>query len=308
MLTCFDVANGAVSSCDGGRVVVCNCPDDAERAKLITEWGLDEHTLRSALDPEELGRVEYESDHTAIIFKRPKRYHASDNFLFKVTSVGLFLFEDKLLLVTNDPDPLFNGRAFTKVRSLSSLALKVLYGTVIHFEEHLRVMNAISDELEKQVQNAAGNRHLLHMFTLEKGLVYYLNAISSNGRVLDKLRNHASRFRFTEDDQDYLEDTIIENTQCFEMANTYSQVVSSLMDARASLVGNNLNVMMKNLNAIVIAVSIPSFFASMLGMSEFSMMIGGGHWWWAYPIFVAAMVGLGVLTFSLIRRLEQRWR
>jgi magnesium transporter len=169
-------------------------------------------------------------------------------------------------------------------------------------------MNGISDELEQEINRAMENRHLLHMFTLEKGLVYYLNAISSNARVLEKLRNSAARLSLSQADQEYLDDLIIENSQCLEQSTTYSQVVSSLMDARASLVNNNLNLMMKTLNAIVIAVAVPSFLASVFGMSEFSEMTRGRHWALTYSLFVLAMIGLGVATFYVIRRTEKYWK
>ena len=107
---------------------------------------------------------------------------------------------------------------------------------------------------------------------------------------------------------EYLDDLAIENSQCLEMAQVYSQVISGLMDARASLISNNLNVMMKNLNALVIAVAIPSFFAGVGGMSEFSAMIGFQNWKIAYPFFVLVMLIIGIATFFIIKKLEKYWK
>jgi magnesium transporter len=309
MVKNFNLTNGGVTDAGGpGRVLVFVEPDEGERKRLIEEFKVDEHTLRSALDPDELGRVEFEEEHCAIIFKRPKRYTAEDNFLFKVLSGGLFLWPDKLVLVVNDDAGLFDGRTFSRVAALQSLALRILFSTIVHFEQHLRAMNMISDELEGEINKSMENRHLLHMFTLEKGLVYYINAVSSNGRVLEKLRNNAARLKLSEGDLEYIEDLVIENTQCLEQATTYSQVISSLMDARASVVNNNLSVMMKNLNAIVIAVAIPSFISSVFSMSEFSVLVGGVPLGLAYPLFATAMVAVGVGTFFLIRRMERLWK
>lgn len=80
------------------------------------------------------------------------------------------------------------------------------------------------------------------------------------------------------------------------------------MDARASLVSNNLNVMMKNLNAIVIAVAVPSFFAGVGGMSEFSMITSPENWFLAYPMFLGIMLTLGLATFFVIKKIERYWR
>jgi magnesium transporter len=282
--------------------------DDAERQYLLDTLKIDEHTLGSALDPQELSRVEFEPEHAAIIFKRPKRYTAADNFLFKVITAGFFLFKDKLVIVGEEQSSLFEGRAFARMNSVSDLLLRMLYQNILHFTEHLKVMNALCDELENKINKAMENKHLLSMFTIEKGLVYYLNAISSNGRVLEKLKANAAKLSLGPENLEYLDDLLIENAQCLEQANTHTQVLASLMDARASLVSNNLNVMMKNLNAIVIAVAVPSFFAAVGGMSEFSIITKPENWVLSYPVFLAAMIGLGVATFFLIKKIERYWR
>jgi magnesium transporter len=293
---------------DAATIIVFENPDETEKRYLIDTLKLDEHTLGSALDPQEVGRVEFEPEHAAIIFKRPKRYTAADNFLFKVTTSGFFLFSDKLIIVGEEVEALFEGRHFSRMTSVQDLFLRMIYHNILHFTEHLKVMNTICDQLEDKVNKAMENRHLLHMFTIEKGLVYYLNAISSNARVLEKLKTNAAKLSLSTEGLEYLDDLLIENAQCSEQANTHAQVLASLMDARASLVSNNLNVMMKNLNAIVIAVAIPSFFAGMGGMSEFSMITGPEKWMLAYPLFLSAMIAMGVGTYFLIKRIERYWR
>lgn len=306
----FRIQDGRVveSADDGAPILVFRSIDDDERRYLIDTLKIDEHTLGSALDPEEVGRIEFEPEHAAIIFKRPKRYTAEDNFLFKVTTSAFFVFSDRLIVVGDEEIAPFESRYFNRVNSIMDVFLRLMYQSIMHFIEHLKVMNTICDELEAKVNKAMENRHLYHMFTIEKGLVYYLNAIRSNGRVLDKLKASASKLTLTPESVEYLDDLIIENIQCAEQANNYAQVLASLMDARASLVSNNLNVMMKNLNAIVIAVAIPSFFAGMGGMSEFSMITGPERWLVAYPLFFSVMVGIGLGTYLVIKRIEKYWR
>jgi magnesium transporter len=293
---------------DDAPILVFHHIDDAEKRYLIDTLKIDEHTLGSALDPEEVGRVEFEPEHAAVIFKRPKRYTAADNFLFKVTTSAFFVFADKLVVIGEEDGPPFEGRHFTRLNTLLDVFLRLLYQNILHFVEHLKVMNVICDELEAKVNKAMENKHLYHMFTIEKGLVYYLNAIRSNGRVLDKLKASATKLGLAAEGLEYLDDLVIENAQCSEQANNHAQVLASLMDARASLVSNNLNVMMKNLNALVIAVAIPSFFAGMGGMSEFSMITGPERWLVAYPLFFSLMLLVGVGTFLLIKKIEKYWR
>lgn len=291
-----------------GDIQVFVSPDETERKHLIEDLKIDDHTLQSSLDPNELGRIEFEPDHIALIIKRPRRYSAKDNFLFRTESIGLFLFTGVLIILLTEDIPLFDGKQFTKVDSLQDLILKLLYRCTWHFEEHIKVISMMSDELEQEINKSASNRQLLNMFTLEKSLVFYLDAISSNRRVIEKIKASAAKLALSTASLEFLDDLAIENAQCHEMAQVYSQVLSSLMDARASVISNNLNVLMKNLNALVIAVAVPSFFAGVGGMSEFSNMIGFSHWKWGYLIFVLVMVFIGVGTFFAIRMSEGIWK
>jgi magnesium transporter len=286
-----------------GPVLLCVEPDDAERRRLVEEYRLDEHTLNSSLDPDELSRVETEVDHVAVILKRPKRYSTEDNFLFRVSSAGLFLFRDRLLIVLPEDAPIFETRRFNQVRSLPDILLRVINSSILHFEEHLKVINMLTDALEREVNRAMENRHLLHLFTLEKSLVYYLNAIGSNGRLLARLKVSATRLGFGEVDVELLEDVIIENSQCYEQAEIYSQVLSGLMDARASIVSNNLNVLMKTLTLVMIAIMLPTFVISVFSMNV-PLPFGetpGMVPFWLIMVMAAASTGLVLLTWRLKR-------
>ena len=291
-----------------GEIFVYINPDEPERKFLIENLSIDDHTMQSSLDPNELGRLEFEPNHVALIIKRPKRYCAKDNFLFKIESIGLFMFSDKLIILLSEEIPLFDGRQMIKVDSVQDLMLKLIYRSTYHFEQHIKVISLMSDELEQEINKSASNRQLLNMFTLEKSLVFYLDAISSNRRVIDKLKTSSPKLSLTTANMEFLDDLAIENAQCHEMAQVYSQVLSGLMDARASVISNNLNVMMKNLNAIVIAIGVPTFFTGVFGMSEFSGRIGPNHWTLAYFTFVIVMVSLGVGIFFAIKKFERIWK
>ncbi|HPC37041.1 MAG TPA: CorA family divalent cation transporter, partial [Candidatus Marinimicrobia bacterium] len=64
-----------------------------------------------------------------------------------------------------------------------------------------------------------------------------------------------------------LDDIIIENTQCVKQAEIQSNVLASLMDARASIVSNNLNVLMKTLTIITIGIMVPTLIVSIFSMN-----------------------------------------
>jgi magnesium transporter len=275
-------------------------PDEKEKRHLIDECRIDEHTLNSALDPNEPARLEFEPDHAALIIKRPKRYSPTDNFLFNISSVGIFAFKDKLFIVLTEDIPLFEGRQFVKVTSLQDIILRLIYRSIFHFEEHLKVINMCSDDLEKQINRAMENKTLLNLFTLEKSLVYYLNAISSNGRIIEKMKINASKFEFTPENLELLDDIAIENSQCHEQAKIYSEVLSGLMDARVSVVSNNLNVLMKALTIIMICLMVPTLWVSIFSMN---LPIPHQH----HPLmFWFVTAGALILTLAFV--LLQRWK
>jgi len=307
MLQAYSIVNGRITQGSGGTIPVdiYISPDEAERSRLIGELGIDEHTLASSVDPDEPPRMEFEPNHTAIIIKYPKNYSADDNFLFKVKSMGIFLFSNRVVLVVSDNVQMFTGKIGVNVATVQDILLRVLLQAVRHFESHLRVINMCSEELESDINDAIENRSLLNMFTLEKGLVYYVNALSGNGRVIERIKVNASKLGLTSDNLELLDDLAIENSQSLDQAQVYSQVLSGLMDARASIVSNNLNVMMKNMNAIVISVAVPTFFTGVGGMSEFTGIIGQSHVFWAYPLFMLFMIGLGLLVFWVIKKFER---
>jgi magnesium transporter len=263
------IVDGKLAESDAvnGQIHVYINPDEAERKYLIETLKFDEHTLSSALDPDELARLESEPEHIALIFKRPKNYSSEDEFLFKVASTGLYLFKDRLIVVVAEDTPLFDGRQFTKVRDLQDVMLKVIFRAIFHFEEHLKVINMISSQLEHEISTAMTNKNLLNLFTLEKSLVYYLNAINTNGKLIEKLRSNAAKIAFSPENVEFLEDVLIENNQCYEQAEIYSQVLSGLMDARVSIVSNNLNVLMKTLTLVMIGIMLPTLVISVFSMN-----------------------------------------
>ncbi len=242
-------------------------PDEGEKKHLIDDLKLDEHTLGSALDPDELARLEFEPKHTAIIFKRPEPYSHKDEFLFRIASTGAYIFKDRLVIVISEDVPLLDGIQQIKMATPGYLLLRLIYRSIYHFLGHVKVISAISDELQDKINRAMENRYLINLFSLQKSLVYYLNFINSNGVVLEKLKLNANKIGFSTEELELLDDTLIENNQCYRQAEIYSNILASLMDARASIVSNNLNVLMKTLTLITIMIMVPTFVVSAFSMN-----------------------------------------
>jgi magnesium transporter len=283
-------------------VTVYIAPDESEKRYLIDKLKLDEHTLNSALDPDELSRLEFEPEHLALIFKRPKSYSHNDQFLFRVASTGAFLFKDKLIIVLSEDVTLYDPSQIVRIQTPAYLLLRMMYRSIFHFLEHLKIIASISDDLQDKINTAMENKSLLNLFTLEKSLIYYLNSLNSNGVVIDKLRLNAAKIGFGTEELEFLEDTLIENNQCYKQAEIYSNILASLMDARASIVNNNLNVLIKTLNIITIAIMVPTFVVSAFSMNVGLPLQNHPFAFW----IVMGMALVSVLGFTYLWR-RKRW-
>jgi len=310
MLTYYRIVDQKIEQCskEVGVLLVCVAPQNGEMQELLDTYQIPEHDIRSCLDVNELGRLALEEDYSLLILKRPKNYSTLDNLLFKIDSLGIFLVKGKMIIVMAESHPLLEGKHFAKVRNLNDVIIKILLGTVTHFLGHLNGIQMISDDLEDKISSSMSNKYLLQMFSLEKSLVYYLNAVNSNVRVVEKLKLSASKLGFTEENVEMLDDIIIDNQQCQKQTEIYLNILTGLMDARGSIVGNNLNVLIKRLTLINIIFMPLALLAGVGGMSEYTVMAGkwGIGLELSFALFLVAAVMIGFLTYRVVNRYLKR--
>jgi len=305
----YRIQEGQLAPCEDhqGLVKVFISPDVVERNYLEHTCKISPHNISSAMDPDEIGRMEFEEDHVMIIIKSPKNYSSSDNFNFKVTSVGVFLYKDQLIIVMNNQETsILEGRQVFKLQSLHDALLKILFGTIAHFLGHLKVINLLSDALEQKINTSMANEHLLNMFTIEKSLIYYLNGINSNAVVIEKLKTNAGRIGFSPENVALLDDIAIENNQCNKQAEIYSNILTGLNDARGSIVNNNMNQLIKQLTILSVVFMPLNVIAGVGGMSEFSSMTHGVPWPVSYGFMSVGLVGVAFLTWWILKRYIDR--
>lgn len=308
MLQRFELINGSPKETGSDRapVWVYINPDSEENELISRTHGIDKHSVESALDPDEISRLEFEEDGIFIIWKRPKNYIGTDNLLFGVSSIGLFLFKEKLVVVLPEDVSLFDTKQHSD--SLMDIVINFLYNSIRHYLDHIKAMKIISREIQVKLNSSMENEYLIQMFNLSESLIYYMNAISSNLTVLIKLRNHYEKSGAEPERTEKMEDIIIENNQCLRQAEIYSSVLSGLMDARGNIINNNMNVLIKNLTMINIIFLPLNLLAGIGGMSEYSMMTLGIDWRISYGFFILGMAVLGVVTLWFINRINKMSR
>lgn len=300
------VDNKIVESPDMGSVLIATLPDENERTFIQERFCLDDYDLNSTLDQDEVPRIELVNGRLLIVWKFPITAKILEPVDVNVSVIGLTVYQDNLAFVGGIEDSLFTGREFRQIIDIRDLLLAFLLRTIRHFVEHLKVIKQISTELEKKITVSMENKHLLQMFNLTESLVYYVDAIEGNGAVLTKLRSLSAQLGLKPNQSEMLDDIILENTQAARQAAIYSDVLSGLMDARGTIINNNMNVLLKNLTLINIVFLPLNLFASIGGMSEWSMMTQGMDWRISYSLFVLGMLLFGWGTWVLMNKVIEK--
>ena len=262
--------------------------------------------MEAIYDSDEVPRVENTPDSTFMIWKRPDNVSRNETIQFKVSSLGIVIQHNKVALIVPKGDFSLTGREFKRIDSVWDCVLRVLLLTIHHYQGHLKAIKMMSQELQAKIIRSMENKYLLQMFSLGESLIYYHNALEANLAVLTKLHTAADRLKLTADQIELFDDVIIENQQASKQAGIYSTVLSGLMDARGTIVNNNMNVLLKNLTLINVVFLPLNMIASMGGMSEFSEITKGIDWRISYGIFSLMMILLGWVVWWWLTKILDR--
>lgn len=294
---CIESEQLVQTQADDAHVIVYLQPTDIEKDDLKRKFALDPFDVEAIFDSDEVPRVENTPDGTFIIWKRPDNVSSGISLQFEVSSLGIAIRENCIALIVPRGDLPMTSREFKRIASTWDCILRVLLHTVHHYQGHLKAIKIMSQELQTKLVTSMENKYLLQMFGLGESLVYYYNALEGNHVVLSKLRNAADKLKLSPEQITLLDDVIIENHQASTQANIYSTVLSGLMDARGTIINNNMNVMLKKLTIINVVFLPLNLIAGIGGMSEYSMMTHGINWRIAYGLFSIIIVILGWATW-----------
>ncbi len=310
MISAYQIESSRLLECDkeSAAVLVYHQPSDAEKEDFLRVSGLEPLDLESVYDPDEVPRVETFEDNTLLIWKCPDNVAMAESppVQFNVSSLGIVISRNRAIFIVPRGAFFLTGRGFKQVQSVGDCVLRVLLHFVHHYQAHLKAIKMMSQELQAKIVTSMENRYLLQMFALGESLIYYHNALEANLAVLAKLRAVPDRLKLASEEISFLEDVIIEYQQASKQAGIYSMVLSGLMDARGTIVNNNMNVLLKNLTVINVVFLPLNLIASIGGMSEFSAMTSGVEWWISYGLFSLTMVILGWATWWWLGKVIER--
>ncbi|MBU5459019.1 magnesium transporter CorA family protein [Anaerostipes sp. MSJ-23] len=246
-------------------------PTASELVQISREHKIDLDHLKAPLDEEERSRIEVEDDYTLIIVDIPVTEERKEKEYFVTIPCGIILTNQVIITVCLVETPVLMDFRDGKVRNFwtfkrTRFILQILYRNASLYLQYLRSIDKKSDEVEKKLHISTKNQELIELLELEKSLVYFSTSLRGNELVLEKLLKIEKIKQYPEDEE-LLDDVIIENKQAIEMSDIYSNILSGTMDAYASVISNNLNIVMKVLAVITIVMSIPTMIASFWGMN-----------------------------------------
>ena len=162
-------------------------------------------------------------------------------------------------------------------------------------------MDKNSTRVENELHISMKNKELIQMLGLEKSLVYFSTALKSNEIVLEKMLRLDFVKNYPEDTE-LLEDVIIENKQAIEMSNIYRDILSGTMDAFASVISNNLNIVMKLLAALTIVLTVPTIVFGLWGTNVPLPFESNPFGFWI-------VLGIGVVSTAaaVLLMVRKRW-
>lgn len=246
-------------------------PTEEELTYVQNSLDILPNFLRDPLDEEEKPRIDLDENQVLIIVDTPYVYGDGQNLKFETIPIGILITEEYFITISSRENPVLESFKSKRIRDFytfkkTRFTFQLLFNIAKDFLKYLRHIDKKTDDAEKVLQKSMRNKELFKMRELEKSLVFFTTSLKSNEIVMEKLLR-GKYVKMYEEDQDLLEDVIIENKQAIEMANIYTSILSGTMDAFASVISNNLNIVMKFLTSVTIVMAIPTMISSFFGMN-----------------------------------------
>jgi magnesium transporter len=277
-------------------------PTPEEIDKLIN-WGVEADYINYSLDQDEMPRMERDDDYTFILVRIPIHRPESD-IPYTTVPLGIMILGNIIVTICRYESRIFkvltNGKhRYLKTGKRYRLALYIFLETAARYLTCLREINRATEAIEDQLQKSTRNREVLELLKYQKCLTYFATALRSNEVMMERVQK-TQIFNYYEEDQELLDDVLTENQQAIQMTSINTEILSSMMDAFASIISNNLNGVMKVLAALTIVVSLPATVAAFYGMNV--ALPGESHPLAFVLVFGIAIVLTAVATFIFYKR------
>ena len=246
-------------------------PTEEELNAVSEVYDIEPDDIRAALDEEESSRLEVEETYTMVVVDIPSVEERNGKNRYVTIPMGIIIAKDTIITVCLEESDVLNMFSGKRSSGFSThlktrFLLQILFQNAQLYLRSLRVINRQSEDIEKSLQESTENSALIDMMELGKSLLYFMTSLKSMQTVLQKVLNTSSIKKY-EDDRELLEEVMVECRQALEMAEIYNGILNGMMDAYASVISNNMNVVMKVLAVATIVLSIPNIVFGAYGMN-----------------------------------------
>jgi magnesium transporter len=280
-------------------------PSDEELILISKKTGVPLEFLNAPLDDEETSRIDFEDDTIVVIVDIPFTEMEDNSLIYDTYPLAIIHSQTQIITVCLKNSKVLTDFINSKIKSFytfkkSRFILQILNRVSTYYLLYLRQIDKKSLMIEKRLHKSMKNRELIQLHSLEKSLVYFSTSLKANEITLEKMLKLEIMQKY-EEDKDILEDVIIENKQAIEMTEIYSNILASTMDFFASVISNNLNIVMKVLASVTILMAIPTVIGGIFGMNlklPFSDTDPYG-----FPIVMLMTFGIcGIVAFVLYKK------
>jgi len=241
-------------------------PTEEDERFLYSHTKIKKEDIESLLDIDEIPSVEKYGEDYFILIKTPQK--DGGELEYSTVPLGIYLSDKYFITICfweNDCIRRLKKTDFSTGKRIRT-TLKLLYISSKLYLEYLKEIQKKIYVIQKDLEKSMRNEEMIHLLNLEKSLIYFTTSLRSNYILIEKLTKNRLFTRYKEDNE-LLEDVLEETIQAIDMANIYSNILSGMMDAFASIISNNLNMVMKLLASITIILMIPTLIASIYGMN-----------------------------------------
>lgn len=306
IFTTIDDTLSKIEDYRDGSWIALTDPSATELLEVSEKFNIDIDDLRAPLDEEERSRIETGDNYTLILVDIPSVEEVQGKDRYVTIPMSIIVTELNIITVCLEETAVLKSFMDGRVKDFytykkTRFILQILYRNASVFLQYLRVIDRKSEEIESKLHISTKNKELLAMLELEKSLVYFSTSLRSNEAVLEKLLRNKSIKQYPEDTE-LLEDVIVENKQAIEMSNIYTGILSSMTDSVASIVSNNLNVVMKFLTTVTIVMSIPTMISSFYGMNVGGIYPGLNNPHGFLLVILGSIVVTGITAFIFAKK------
>ncbi len=257
--------------CEPGCWIRCIAPTNDEINSLIAEFSIEPEFFRAAMDEEESSHIDIEDESTLLIIDIPVLERPHEDIIYTTTPLGIIITESNVITISTKESPILTEIADGAVKDIQTnlktrFILNILLRVATRYLQYLKQIDKTFNQLERRLRRSTKNNELMQLLDIEKSLVYFSYSLKANEITIEKIMR-GRVIKMYEEDQDLIEDVLVEIRQAIDMSGIYLNILSGTMETFASIINNNLNVVMKILASLTLLISIPTVISGLYGMN-----------------------------------------